>query len=74
MRKCNQKQCAFLKLNLGCCPCKECKAIPFMVRDDCDICYNCENIPNSCRWDDETTIDTEDKQIEKEKPIEVKQK
>ena len=59
MRNCNQKNCAFLKLGQGCRACSFCGASPFLVADDCPVCYDCENIPNSCRWSDDIPEETE---------------
>jgi hypothetical protein len=79
MRKCNQKQCTYLRLGQGCRKCSFCSVKPFIVSEDCPDCYDCENIPNSCRWGDEkeeTEEETnkEQEQEKKKKVIEVKAK
>lgn len=76
MRKCNQKQCAFLIVGQGCRKCGDCSALPFQVADDCIRCYECENVPNSCRWDDEglPTEEATEEEKEKKKIIKVNAK
>ncbi len=56
-----------------CRKCKQCQAEPYVVDDNCDICWNCENDEDNLRWDDENDI-SEEKQKEKLKPIEIPMK
>ena len=73
MRECKQKNCTFLIMKSGCKICGDCSAAPFIIADDCIRCYECENIPGSCRWDDgrRTLIEEEEKN---KKKIKVKDK
>jgi hypothetical protein len=72
MRECKQKNCIFLRLKNGCRRCSFCSAEPFIVAEDCPECYNCENVPNACRWGDENSNNVEEEaEKKKEKPIEI---
>lgn len=67
MRNCKQVNCIFLKSKQGCRKCGDCSASPFIVAGDCLRCDECENIPNSCRWDDDMPSTKQDeKQPKKE--------
>lgn len=70
MRECNQINCEFLKLKQGCRKCFFCSAQPFIVADDCPTCYDCENIPNSLRWDD----DNNSNQVEEKECNQIEEK
>jgi hypothetical protein len=77
MRECLQKQCGFLLMKNGCRRCSFCSADPFIVAEDCPTCFNCENIPNACRWEDDNETDIKEQEQNKpieEKPMEMKQK
>jgi len=67
---CNQLKCAY-RVYGGCRPCKQCKAPPNELDDNCDICYGCSKDEGILRWDD--SVSTEDETVKEElKPIEVK--
>lgn len=74
MRECRQKQCGFLQARNGCRSCSFCSAEPFIVAEDCPTCFNCENVPDNCRWEDDNNEDVDIKIKEEEKPMEIKQK
>lgn len=69
LRNCNQTKCSFYIIGQGCRKCKQCGAEPFIVDDNCDVCWNCENDEGLLRWDDDNI--NEEKQKEKLKPIEI---
>ena len=71
MRKCNQKNCIFLQLQNGCQKCSFCGASSFMIADDCPTCWDCENVPNACRWGDEENKTEEQDEKEKEEEKEI---
>lgn len=70
LSKCNQTRCGFLQMGQGCRKCDSCGAEPYLVNDNCDRCWNCENDEGDLRWDDDNGI-SEEKVKEKEKPIEI---
>jgi hypothetical protein len=52
----------------GCHECFDCGVEPFIISEDCLRCHNCENIPNSCRWDD----DNNENEIEQLQVVKMK--
>jgi hypothetical protein len=48
--KCNQTRCGYLYN--GCRTCKSCGAEPFLLDDNCDVCWNCSKDEGILRWDD----------------------
>jgi hypothetical protein len=45
-----------------------------MIADDCPRCWECENVPNSCRWTDGTPTEEqteEEAEKQEEKPMEI---
>jgi hypothetical protein len=50
-------------MGIGCRPCEECGAEPYLVDDNlCTRCWNCENDEGILRWDD-TKPKTEEKEL-----------
>lgn len=63
LRNCKQKKCGFMIMGIGCRPCEECGAEPYLVDDNlCTRCWNCENDEGILRWDD-TKPKTEEKEL-----------
>lgn len=79
LKKCGQMKCSF-NIFGGCKACKQCKAPPNIVDEDCDVCWNCEHDEGLLRWDEGSLDNHENHKINerdqeiKEKPMEVMMK
>lgn len=49
--RCTQTQCSYFR-DGGCRKCSKCEADPFIINDNCETCFKCENVPNELRFDD----------------------
>jgi hypothetical protein len=75
LNKCEQNKCGFLIMGVGCKSCKSCKAEPYLIDDNCEVCWNCSHDEGILRWDeneDENETIIQEIEKEEEKPIEIR--
>jgi hypothetical protein len=66
-------------MGIGCRTCKSCQTEPYLVDNNCPLCWNCENDEGLLRWDvNDNNIDEVIEQIKekmkKKKLIEIEAK
>lgn len=70
-RRCTQSQCGHYT-NGECKSCADCKARPFELKNDCDRCHRCENVPGALRWGDPNTeMEAQKQGVSEEQMIEA---
>lgn len=64
--RCRQEQCTFfLTKQFGSCrECQTCKAEPFIIKDDCKTCLDCEGVSGELRWDEKRGMKIAEKEPE----------